>query len=361
MKKETSFIATAIGSLPHTDQKQAVELVFETLPEMPAIPQLAKVNQNEDMNSNLNERIPGVIFDETDKRWYIDQESETFCEELEEFMLDYESIVNEGEMETLEKYAISEERCSSLPLFLEKLSQAKPPFVKGQIIGPFTFATSLVDRDKKCAFYDETLKEILVKALTLKALWLVKKYREASPDSQPVIFMDEPTISQYGTSAFITVKKEYLVGCFKEIADVLRQHGVITGIHCCGKSDWSIVAESGVDILNFDGCCFAESLGLYSTDIGKFLKNGGKIAWGVVPTMDIEALEAANLESSIEKYEEAITYLTNKGIDKNLIFESTMVTPACGAGILSIEQSEKAMQLAGRLATALKDKYYVHK
>ncbi len=361
MNKNTSFVATAIGSLPHTDRVDAANLVFNTMQEMPVLPQLAKVNQNEDMTSQLNERIPGVMFDEEEKRWYIDQESETFFEELEEFMLDYEAIVSEGDMETLEKYAISEERCSAMPLFLEKINQNRPPFVKGQVIGPFTFGTTLVDREKKCAFYDETLKEVLVKALTLKALWMVKKFREASPNSRPVIFMDEPSISQYGTSAFITVKKEDLTGCFSEIVGVLRQHGVLTGIHCCGKSDWSVVTASGVDILNFDACCFAQSLGLYPAELENFLKNGGKIAWGIIPTMDTDALEATNLELSVQKYDEAISYLTNKGIDKNLILESTLITPACGMGILTVEQANKAMQLTGELAKVLRDKYCVHK
>ena len=361
MKKSTSFLATAVGSLPHLNQADAVNLIFDALPDAPVIPQLAKVNQLEDMSSQLNEKIPGVVYDETDKRFYIDQETETFLEDLEEFMLDYESIVNDGDMQTLEKYGISTERCSSMPLFLEKLNISKPPFVKGQVIGPFTFATSLVDKDKKCAFYDETNREIIVKALTIKALWLMKKYREASPESQPIIFMDEPTISQYGTSAFITVKKEDVISCFAEIASILQKHGALVGIHCCGKSDWSIIAESGVDILNFDGSCFAESLGLYHDKIKDFLNKGGKIAWGVIPTMDIDALEAATIESSVKTYEHAISYLVNKGIDKNLIYEASIITPACGAGILTIEQAQKAMKLTGELGKVLRDKYYTHR
>ena len=297
MKKNTSFLATTIGSLPHKNPEEAVNLTFKELQDIPVLPQLANANSKEDMLSQLNEKIPGIVFDKEDKRWYMDQETDIFFEELEEFFLDYENIVNDGNLETLEKYAISEESCSSLPLFLKKLKETKPPYVKGQIIGPFTFGTSLVDRDKKCAFYDETLKEIIVKALTLKALWLVKKFKEASAESQPIIFMDEPTISQYGTSAFITIKKEDLTSCFSEIVSILKNHGVITGIHCCGKSDWSVVTESKIDILNFDGFYFAESLGLYSKEIKKFLENSGKIAWGLIPTMDTDALEAATLES----------------------------------------------------------------
>lgn len=357
MKKNIKFPATAIGSLPHTSFRDAVELVFKTLPEIPVLPQLANKDPKEDMTSQFNEKIPGVVYDESDKRWYIDQESESFYEEIEEFFLDYESIVNEGDFELLEKYAISEESCSSMSFFLEKLAEIKPPFVKGQVIGPFTFGTSLVDREKKCAFYDETLKEVLIKGLTLKALWMAKKFREASPESQPVIFMDEPTISQYGASAFITVKKEDMTSAFSEIASVLKSAEIIVGVHCCGKSDWSLITESNIDILNFDGYYFAESLGLYPNEINNFLKNGGKIAWGLIPTLDTDILPETNTEKLIEKYENAISYLIKKDINKEIILESSLITPACGAGSLNIEQAERAMQLTSELANALREKY----
>lgn len=353
------FLPTAIGSLPHDNPEKAVELVFKYFPDIPVIGQLANVNPKEDMLSQYNENIPGIVFDEADNRWYMDQESETFFEELEEFFLDYESVVNENNFDILEKYAISETHCSTLPFFLKKLAETKPPFVKGQITGPFTFGTSLVDREKKCVFYDETLKEIYLKGLTLKALWLMKKYKEASPDSQPIIFMDEPTISQYGTSAFITVKKEDVLYSISEIASVLQKHGALVGIHCCGKSDWSLITESGVDILNFDGFYFGESLSLFSKEMDNFLKRGGKIAWGIIPTLDVDSLETANMEILANKFEEAKNFLVNKGIDEKLIYENAIITPSCGAGSLTEAQAEKAMRLTSELAAYLRKKMTV--
>lgn len=352
-----SFLAASIGSLPHNNTKEAVEMVFKYLPDCPVLPQLANVSPREDMMSQPNERIPGVVWDEADKRWYMDVESETFAEELEEFFVDYENIISGEDPAALDKYAISEKHCSSLPLFLEKLAETKPAFVKGQITGPFTFGTSLVDREKRCAFFDDTLREILVKALTLKALWLVEQFRKASPNSRPIIFMDEPSASQYGTSAFITVKKEDLTGCFSEISSILKEAGALTGIHCCGKSDWSLIVESGVDILNFDAYYFAESLSLYHKEIASFLQSGGIIAWGVVPTLDTDALDLATPEQMIEKYEAAVSYLINKGISREVVSNATIITPSCGAGGLTLQQAEKAMRLTSGLAGALKEKY----
>ena len=65
-----------------------------------------------------------------------------------------------------------------LPLFFERIKESKPVAIKGQITGPFTYGTSLVDREKRCAYYDDTLKEIMIKGLTLKALWQVKMFKE---------------------------------------------------------------------------------------------------------------------------------------------------------------------------------------
>lgn len=355
--KKIKFIPTAVGSLPYKTNREALGLVFQCFPDAPVIPQLANISQNEDMLFQFNENIPGVIFDKDDNRWYMEQESEGFFEQLEEFFLDYECIVNEKQFELLDKYGISEKNCSSMSLFLEKISQTSPPFIKGQIIGAFTFGTSLVDREKKCVFYDETLREIYIKGLTLKALWLVKQYQKACPSATPIIFMDEPTISQWGTSAFITVKKEDVISSISEIASVLQKNGALVGVHCCGKSDWSLITESGVDILNFDAFYFSESLVLFSTEIGNFLKKGGKIAWGLIPTMDTDALEAAKPEYLIDKFEKAKTLLVNKGIDEELIINNSLVTPSCGAGILTVEQAQKAMELTSLVAKSLQEKY----
>jgi len=359
LKSKISLLSTAVGSLPNNNPKEAIDEIFSWFPEFPVWPQLKNVNSKEDMIGQVAENIPGLIFDEADCRWYMDQDSDEFLEKLEEFFLDYESIVNEHDYSLLEKYAISKDFASALPFYFDKLKQNKPLAVKGQIVGPFTFGTSLIDRENRCAYYDETLKEILIKGLTLKALWQVVKFKEASPESQPVIFLDEPSISQYGTSAFITIKKQDIISSIQEITNVLKAHGVLTGIHCCGKTDWSLILDSGVDILNFDAFYYAESLSLFGKDIENFLKNGGYIAWGLIPTLDEEALKSSTVDSLVEKFESAINFLINKGIDKKLILESSFITPTCGAGSLNQELADKAMNLASQVGRKLHEKYSV--
>lgn len=357
LKEKICLRTLAIGSLPHDNAQDAMDLVFDKLPDFPVWPQLSAVSPNEDMIIQFTENIPGAVYDEEDQRWYLDPEKEDFYEKLEEFFLDYESIVSEGQLELLDKYAVTTEFSSTLPIFMKKIEETKPLALKGQITGPFTWGTSLVDREKKCAFYDDTLKEVVVKGLTLKALWQVVQFKKLSPDSVPVIFLDEPTMSQFGTSAFITVSRDDITESISEISSILKEHGAMVGIHCCGKTDWSLIVDSNVDMINFDAFFFAESLSLYSEQVEEFIKNGGMIAWGIVPTLDEDALKAATVDSLMEVFESAKNMMVNKGIDEELLLKSTLITPTCGMGGLSVELAQKAMDLTAQLEKKLMDKY----
>lgn len=334
----------AIGSLPHKSVESAMELVEKNFAALPFWPQLAKFDKNEDMIVQFLENMAGINFD--GDKIYLDGDSDKFFEQLEQLFLDFE-----------EKKGYEITYSSTFVKFLNLVKTNQPKYAKGQIVGPFTLATSLVDKQGKCAFYDETLKEVIVKTLALKALWQIEEIKKASPTTIPIIFIDEPSISQLGTSAFITITKEEVIEMIKEISDLIKEHGALSAIHCCGKCDWSIPVECGVDIINLDGFFFAQSLSLFHKEIKPFLQNGGKIAWGIIPTLDSEALAASTIDTMIDKFDKAINYLVKKGIDKDLILDNSMVTPSCGAGSLSVELAHKAMDLTKELSQKLKDRY----
>lgn len=343
----------AIGSLPHDNLNKAMSLVEDCFCDIPFWPQLAKINKNEDMIIQFLEKMPSFFIGKD----FLDTEYDEFFEDLEQFFMDYEEITADLHCDALQKYAITPEFSSSFPEFIKLIKKYKPSFAKGQIVGPFTLATTLVDKDGKCAFYDETLREIIVKTLTLKALWQIKEIKSANPDTTPIIFIDEPSISQLGTSAFVTISQEEVTLMFKEVSDAIKAHGALSAIHCCGKCDWSVPISSGVDIINLDAYSFAQNLSLFKNDVNDFLKRGGKIAWGVVPTLDKDALESADMDVLIEKFNNAVNYLTKKGIDEKLVIENSILSPSCGAGSLSENLAEKAMNLTKNLSEILKTRY----
>ncbi len=347
----------AIGSLPHNNADKAMDIVNEYFATIPFWPQLAKVSKNEDMLIQYLENMPSFFIDDNNGKVFLNSEYESFFDDLEEFFLDYEEIINNINCEKLDKYAISKNYSSTFHKFIDIIKETTPAFAKGQIVGPFTLATTLCDASNKCAIYDETLKEIIVKNLTLKALWQIKEIKLASPTTTPIIFIDEPSISQLGTSAYLTISEKEVVEMIKEISDTIKNNGGISAIHCCGKCDWNVPILSQVNILNMDAYSYSQNLSLYASELKTFLNQGGKLAFGIVPTLDKEALAHTNIEILTQKFYEAVKYLTNKGIDEKIIIDNSIITPSCGAGSLDETLALKAMRLTKELSTGLKEQY----
>ena len=348
----------AIGSLPHNNLEDAMNVV-EKYFNIPFWPQLTKISKNEDMIVQFLESMPSFFIDKENGKVFLNTEYDEFFEDLEQFFMDYEEITADINSPAIDKYSISKDYSSSIPKFLEIIKTKKPAYAKGQIVGPFTLATTLVDKDGRCAIYDETLKEIIIKTLTLKALWQIKEIKKVCPDTIPLIFIDEPSISQLGTSAYVTVSQEEVIEMFKETAEAIQNAGALCAIHCCGKCDWCVPIESGINIINLDAYSFARNLSVFKDDVETFLKRGGKIAWGIVPTLDKEALEKADEKILEEKFISAVKYLTEKGIDEKLVIDNSIITPSCGAGSLSEPLAEKAMSLTKKLSDSLKERYKV--
>ncbi len=345
--------ALAIGSLPHNDLTKAMNVVKKDFPQIPFFPQLKNINKNEDMIIQFLEGLPSFLPSKLEN-FTIDSDSEEFFEDLETFFTDYEKITSENNAEILEHYGISKDFSSSFEEFENIIKTTKPQFAKGQIVGPFTLATTLQDNNGKAVIYDETLKDIIVKLLSLKALWQIKRIKKANPDTTPIIFMDEPSISQLGTSAYMTISEAEVIQMLKEISDIIKANGGISAIHCCGKCDWSIPMKAKIELLNPDAYTFAENFSIYYKMIENHLLSGGKIAWGLIPTLDVDALRGTTLKNLIEKFEQAVKYLTNKRIDEKLIIDNSLITSSCGAGSLSIENAERAMDLVSELSKELK-------
>lgn len=345
--------ALAIGSLPHNDLTKAMNVVKKDFPQIPFFPQLKNINKNEDMIIQFLEGLPSFLPSKLEN-FTINSDSEEFFEDLETFFTDYEKITSENNAEILEHYGISKDFSSSFEEFENIIKTTKPQFAKGQIVGPFTLATTLQDNNGKAVIYDETLKDIIVKLLSLKALWQIKRIKKANPDTTPIIFMDEPSISQLGTSAYMTISEAEVIQMLKEISDIIKANGGISAIHCCGKCDWSIPMKAKIELLNPDAYTFAENFSIYYKMIENHLLSGGKIAWGLIPTLDVDALKGTTLKNLIEKFEQAVKYLTNKRIDEKLIIDNSLITSSCGAGSLSIENAERAMDLVSELSKELK-------
>lgn len=353
--KNLTLECTAIGSLPQLNVNTAIELIKRDFSKIPFWPQMVKINKNEDMIFQFTDSMPSFFYEQG--KIFLNTEYEKFFEDLETFFNDYEEIIADINSPLLDKYGITQ--ACAFNNYLEIIKDKKPDFAKGQIVGPFTLSSALNKNDGTPAVYDETLREIITKNLILKALWQIKKIKEANPTTTPIIFTDEPTLSQLGTSAYVGISEEEILYMLKEIAEVLKSKGAIPAIHCCGKCDWILPLKAGFKMINPDAYSFAQNLSLFSEELNNFLQNKGKIAWGIVPTLDKASLEKTDVEDLVKKFQTAVKYLTKKGIDEKLIIENSLITPSCGAGVLSEILAEKAMDLTKSLSNRLKEIYNI--
>ena len=358
---ELTLNYTGIGSLPLKGEgapEKSLDFIFENFKSMPFWPQLPHFAREEDMVFQFTQNLAGLTF-EGDK-YFLLPDGEEFFIKLEELFFDYETVPATQSLEEceeiLEKYAILPPNSNTLIPFLKKLESQNPNFVKGSITGPFTFSTSLNDNEGKCAYYNDILKDVCVKTLSLKALWQVMRFKKAAENAKAVIFMDEPSISQVGSCAFLSVESKDVIEMLGVIAADLKKFGAIPGIHCCGKTDWEIALSCGVDIVNFDAYFYAQNVANFANAAQKFIQNGGYLAFGIVPTLDKEALAALDIDKLEEKFNDALKCFLNKGVDKDLLLEHTFFTPSCGCGSLDEKGALKALALTKELSLRLKEK-----
>ena len=129
----------------------------------------------------------------------------------------------------------------------------------------------------------------------------------------------------------------------------------IAGIHCCGNTEWSILIDAGVDIVNFDAFEYGDTISIYADHVKTHLERGGILAWGVVPTsVAIRKQSVDSLEAQLEK---VVDNLAGKGIDKQLIMEQAIISPSCGTGSMDTADAEKVFEMTNLLSKRMKEKY----
>lgn len=331
MKNDLKFAVIGIGSLPHDDAEKAFDDVEGYFSPIPFLPQLPKTNKFENMTFQCLENL--------------------VCLKKENGKLFLQKDLNEINKisDNIEDYAIS--YCSTMELFENYLKKFLPEYAKAQIIGPFTLGMVLKDENDKPVYFDNYLKEVIIIHLIYKGLWLANKIKKHKV--KPIIFIDEPSVSMVGP--YSDIDRNDVVDMLSKVVKKLKENDVIVGIHCCGKCDWSMLIDAGAEILSFDAFTYSMDFALYSERLKEFLNNGGKICWGIIPAMSEEVLNAFTLDGAYIGFYLALNYLIERGIDKTLLLNSSMLSTSCGMRNLSVELSHKAMSLTKDLSLKLKE------
>jgi methionine synthase II (cobalamin-independent) len=338
-----------IGSLPLLDHERAMQLILNHTPEIPLWPQLPK-NPREGMIRQFLTGFPGLV-DEGNRYW-IDTSGRDFEQEMTAFYEDYIRVEGDPKCLQSSRFALGMDSAPgffTMQNFLEK-EQSPHLTAKGQVTGPVTTGIGVKDQHGNSIFYDDNLRDILVKLLSMKGRWQVAELQKFTGETPPIIFIDEPGLVSFGSSGFGGVSREMVSEAVAEVITDIKEAGGLAGVHICANGDWGPALSSAADIISFDAYFYFDNFILYKEQLVDFLTRGGILAWGIIPTGDPLVVARESVESLFVKWKEQLALLATFGFSEKQLMEQTLIAPSCGTGSLPLELAQKVLSMTGELS-----------
>ena len=331
----------APSDLPSTDPDRAWSLVLECMPELPACPRLPRRSFLESPTTQVCEGFPGVIF-ESD-HIYIGEiwERDTVLDKL------YIAYLG-GD---LEHGRISPEYASCLGLLVAEDGLTLPDTVmavKGQVLGPLSWALEVLDHGGSPILYNADLLDIVAKHLCLKAAWQEHALQSIAPIS--LVLVEEPLLTAVGLAS-LPVEKERALTL---VEDVLGGLSGYRGIHCSYPVD-NAVLNTSANVLSLDVSHVSEPSEKSLEGLRDFVARGGLIVWGIVPADDrLDGVTAAGLADRLRFWLES---LAPEGKQRDRVVSASMVSTSGGLADLSEERAERALCLTAEVSRVLRNGY----
>jgi len=351
-------LATGIGSMPHLSVNSALLLIRENLPYGPHWPQLPKRDKAETfVRQYLNPLLKLEMIDiKKGETLFFYDNNDDWLEKIDKFYKFYlECCRNAVSASEFLFFSFPPETAAGFYKFLDEqwgtLSR-KPVFLKGQVSGPLTVGLQVNAGDQSASFYRDDLRDIINKSIALNARLQVRLLKQQF-SSPVVIFIDEPSLLAYGQSSYVSLSREQITSSIGEVVQAVKDEGAFCGVHCCSAVDWSILFQLPLDVVSFDAYSYMDSMLVYAKELDEFLYRGGCLGWGLVPTSD--AVEHEDEFSLQERFWDGIRRLSRMGVNSDLLAKQFILTPSCGAGTLSLPQSERVYRTTFQLQKLLWD------
>lgn len=336
MPFEPNFWTTHVGSVPHTEAAALTEFLANRL-DVPTWLQLPRRNFRESMYAQFSARLPGIVLDEKKEKVYFNTAND-LTPALETF---YENYLADN----VDAFALSPEYSEGFQTFLDQIRGIPGDWIKGQVTGPISFGLTVTDQDLRSGLYNDLLADAIVKNTAMIARWQIQQYRSVRQNI--LIVVDEPYMASFG-SAFISLSREQVVEMLNEVFAAIHQEGALAGVHCCANTDWSVLLETSVDILNLDSYGYLENLALYPSELRAFLDRGGVVAWGIVPNNEL--IDTVTPEALSKRLHAGLKLISDKAATRGVaippqeLSTRSLITPSCGLGSTTVAVTEKVFE-----------------
>jgi len=344
---EFDYLTTHVGSVPHTEAYELNARLLSSL-NIPCWLQLPRRDFRENIYTQYAPTLPGAVVLEKKEKAIINTSAADFDSALESF---YQSVLDDN----VGAFALHPDYAQGFYVLRDALKSKTTEFAKGQVMGPISFGLTVTDQDGRACLYNDVYVDVLVKHMALNARWQVEQLHKVS--GQVILFVDEPYMASFG-SAYVNLGEKQVIAWLDEIYEALHAAGAITGTHCCGNTDWGVLLNTKVDILNLDAYDYIENLALYPLELREFLDRGGAVCWGLIPNNNHIFHETPQLLAS--KLRNGIRLICEKAARRGVTIHPdefasrSLLAPACGLGPATVEIAERAFDVLVETSEILK-------
>ena len=341
---ELSIKSLPLGALPYTDESIATRMMLKLFEGVPYLPAFPLIDKNDNVIRRTLEKLPGII---------IRENKILFSDKTEKFAAAFEKmdiIYNNPTDEMLEKYKFE---AFYMKKFFQIIERVKPEQAIINFIGPFTLSQIIANKEKPQLLIDKFTRKFLIEALTLRAMWIIRKIKSFSPNTRPVIIFEENRLNEFGVlkKEYEDITKDIVVNMFSKIINRLHEEGAFVGIQSFNKCDWQIPIESGVDMISYDAYNNPNNLGIIADKINAFLADGGIINWAFVPVMSESIVKSLSIHNISDRFIKTMQELIISGVNRELVLSRSTVSVQGDTTDLPLIFAEKALILSTQLGS----------
>ncbi|MBF6285548.1 methionine synthase [Nocardia cyriacigeorgica] len=326
-------IATAIGSWPGTDPREAAAIAVGELPGLPHLVELPARGVGADMIGRTSALLVDLLFDTTPRGYRLaDRPGATSRRASDLLRTDIDALDEAWEIAGL---------------------RGSGRTVKVQAAGPLTLAAEVELRSGHRALTDPGALRDLSASL---AEGLVQHVAEVGKrlDADVVVQLDEPDLtavlngSLSGASVLNTVRALPEPEALALLDGVIAAQRVPVLIHTCAAPPaLPLLRRSAAAAIGFDMATIATA----DLDaIGEILDGGQRVVLGLVPTS-----APATPVSWREIAEPGVRLIDRLGFPRRTLADRVLVSPACGLATAPLAWARRAVALAGEVAKAYSD------
>jgi hypothetical protein len=231
LRERPKFAATMMAMVPYETMEKTAEVMFEHFPETICLPQVTRTFEW------ISEGMACL-----DSDWEKSDLLMVPPEEREQEVIEFYEKV---EQEDLDYFATTPKTAPFYYEMIERIKKSGRPELKSiifQMPGPIVLGDTIKQRNGNPAIHHETLRDIIIKTVSMKSRWMEKWIQEEIPGVQLICDHGEPTLVVF-TSAGGSGSRE-------DVIETINAgfSGVTSAawVHCCANIDWSLLMAASV-------------------------------------------------------------------------------------------------------------------